>query len=76
MSCCYISKDSVLAPQVQCIRPLYYFSLYFWFWWDKLRCNFSECMGVFYIFASAILIVLLLKLATHSEFLRIINYIT
>lgn len=74
MYCCYISKVSVLAPQVQCIRPLYYFSFYFLFWWDKL-CNFSECMGVLYIFASAILIVLLLKLALHSEFLRIINYI-
>lgn len=74
MSCCYIGKDSVLAPQVKCIRPLAYFSFYFSFWWDKL-CNFSECMSVLYIFASAILIVLLLKLALHSEFLRIMNYI-
>lgn len=31
MSCCYISKDSVLALQVQCIRPLYYFNFNFCF---------------------------------------------
>lgn len=32
-------------------------------------------MSVVYIFASAILIVLLLKLALHSEFLRTMKYI-
>lgn len=75
MSCFYISKDSVLAHQVKCIRPLCYFGFYFSFWWGKLWCNFSECMSVLYIFASAILIVPLLKLALHSEFLRTMKYI-
>lgn len=36
MSFCYVSKDSVVALQVKCIRPLCYFGFYFLFWWGKL----------------------------------------